>query len=61
MAIQLKKPIQNPTMAWICEMFQGVSVVLIEIGGVTPEIVANLNAVLRQIIRNFGPQAAKIS
>ncbi|MBA3814448.1 MAG: IS1634 family transposase [Alphaproteobacteria bacterium] len=57
---QLKKPIQNPTMAWICEMFQGVSVVLIERGGMVREIVANLNAVLRQIIGHFGPQAAKI-
>ena len=57
---QLKKPIQNPTMAWVCEMFHGVSVVLIEIGGVVQEVVANLNAVLRQIIRHFGPQAARI-
>lgn len=57
---QLKKPIQNPTMAWICEMFHGVSVVLIEIGGGVEEIVANLNAALCQIIRHFGHQAAKI-
>jgi transposase len=57
---QLKKPIQNPTMAWVCEMFHGVSVVLIEIGGVVQEIVANVNAVLRQIIRHFGSQASRI-
>jgi transposase len=57
---QLKKPTQNPTMAWICEMFHGVSVVLIEIGGVVQEVVANLNGVLCQIIRHFGHQAARI-
>lgn len=57
---QLKKPIQNPTMAWVCEMFSGISVVLIEMKGAVQETVVNLNAVLHRIIRHFGPPAAKI-
>lgn len=57
---QLKKPIQNPTMAWVCEMFYGINVVRIEMGGSIQEVVTNLTTVLHQIIRHFGPRAAII-
>lgn len=47
-------------MKWVCEWFRRVSVVLLDCGSVIKEVVANLNAVLRQIIRHFGEPACLI-
>lgn len=58
---QLKKPTQKPTMAWVCRLFYGVSVVYITSeSGEVKEVVSNIKDTLRKIIHYFGPVAARI-
>jgi transposase len=58
---QLKKPTDKPTMAWIARLFQGVQVLTISFDERhQQELVSNLNAVTKRIIRHFGSEAMKI-
>jgi hypothetical protein len=57
---QLNKPTQKPTMAWVCRLFHGVHVLLVNFGSYCQEVVINLNAVTKQIVRYFGTRAEEI-
>lgn len=60
---QINKPIQNPTLRWIFQIMEGISVVhLYEATLLKPikTIVANLNALRIKIIKLFGETAQKI-
>ena len=54
---QLKKPTQNPTMTWVCRLFHGVGIVLLNLGTGVQMIVANLNDLTKRIISYFGIHA----
>ena len=57
---QLKKEVQNPTVNWIYEMFQGIGVAYLDFKTGMQEIVTNLDTLLKRIIRYFGPYAFEI-
>jgi transposase len=60
---QLNKPIQNPTMRWIFQLFEGVSIVqFYEQNNLKPvrSVISNLNAVRLKIIRLFGSTACRL-
>ena len=60
---QLNKPIQNPTMRWIFQLFEGVSIVqFYEQNILKPvrSVITNLNAVRLKIIRLFGNTACRL-
>ena len=60
---QLNKPIQNPTMRWIFQLFEGVSIVhFYEENILKPvrSVMANLNNIRLKIIRLFGNTACKL-
>lgn len=54
---QLKKEIQNPTMLWVCRLFQGVQLLHIQFQSVTQELVINLKELTKRIVRYFGKRA----
>ena len=58
---QSGKPVQNPTSRWIFRMMLDVAVVQMKIGDVIiREVITNLNADTRKIIRYFGKHAMRI-
>ncbi len=57
---QTKKETANPSMQWVYRLFHGVQVITLMIQEMTQEIVINLKAVHKKIIRYFGPRAMKI-
>jgi len=57
---QLKKPIQNPSMAWIYRTFHGIQLLYIKQESAVQELVINLTEVLERIIRYFGKRAERI-
>ncbi len=59
---QVGKPTQRPTLRWVFQLMEGVSVVSIfnPGGALIHRSVANLNEVRIKIIRLFGPSACKI-
>lgn len=60
---QINKPVQNPTLRWIFQIMEGISVVhFFEINISTPvkTFIANLNDLRIKIIRLFGNSAQKI-
>jgi transposase len=57
---QSKKPTQKPTMAWVCRLFHGVGVVLLNLASGVQEVVANLNDVTKRIVSYFGTHAEVI-
>jgi transposase len=57
---QLKNPTQKPTMAWTCRLFHGVQVLHIRFDDHVQQLVVNLKAVTKQIIRYFGIRAEQI-
>jgi transposase len=58
---QLKgKTTQKPTMRWVCQLFNGVSVVVINRLKHCQEIVTNVKDVLTRIIQFFGKRACDI-
>ena len=58
---QLNKPVQNPTLRWIFQVMEGISIVQLPTGmvrdGVGRQWVTNLTAVRLKIIRLFGDTA----
>lgn len=57
---QTKKETATPTMQWVYRLFHGVQVITLTMQEVTQEIVINLKAVQKKIIRYFGPRAMEI-
>lgn len=57
---QLKKPTQKPTMSWVFRLFQGIQVWLIPQGDKVQQLIVNLTALTRRIIKYFGPVAEDI-
>lgn len=55
---QLNKPVQNPTLRWVFQMMEGISIVtLSDAAGSTQEVVTNLTEVRQKTIRFFGKTA----
>ncbi len=59
---QLKKPIQNPTMRWIFQMFEDILILKIKdkLGNILQELVSNLKAHHVTIIKLIGESACQI-
>jgi transposase len=57
---QLKKETASPSMKWVYRLFHGVQVITLCLPEVSQEIVINLKAVQKKIIRYFGPRAMQI-
>lgn len=57
---QLKKETANPSMKWVYRLFFGVHLVTLRLQDKTQEIVINLKAVHKKIIRYFGSRAMEI-
>ena len=57
---QTKKETANPSMQWVYRLFHGVQVITLTIQEMSQEIVINLKAVHKKIIRYFGPRAMEI-
>jgi transposase len=57
---QTKKETANPTMKWVYRLFHGIQVITLTIQDVTQEIVINLKATHKKIIRYFGARAMEI-
>ena len=53
-------PTQKPTMKRVFKLFHGVQVLTIIINGQVQELVINLNAQLKDILRCFGSKALEI-
>jgi transposase len=53
---QSKKPIQNPTMKWIFQMFEGVGFLTIEIQGQISQQVTNLRDCLYDVLEFLGKE-----
>ena len=53
---QTKKPIQNPTMKWIFQMFEGVGLVTVETSSNTIQEVTNLTNILKKILSLLGEE-----
>lgn len=47
-------------MKWVYRLFQGVQVISLTLQGITQEIVINLKAIQKKIIRYFGLRAMAI-
>ncbi|MEE4376293.1 MAG: IS1634 family transposase [Candidatus Competibacteraceae bacterium] len=60
---QVNKPIKNPTLRWIFQIMEGISIVRM-IGGITQgvvkEFVTNLTDLRKKIIRFFGDTASRM-
>jgi transposase len=57
---QTKKETAKPSMKWVYRLFQGVQVITLTLQKTTQEVVINLKAVQKKIIRYFGPRAMEI-
>ncbi len=60
---QLGKEIQNPTLKWIFQMMEGISVVYFyndSVSHTIREVIANVNKLRKKIILLFGKTAAWI-
>ena len=60
---QLKKPVQNPTMRWIFQLMEGISIVRMiidESQGLVKEMMTGFSALRQKIARLFGDTACRI-
>ena len=60
---QLNKPVQNPTMRWIFQLLEGISIVRIVVDqsqGIVKEIITNFSQLRQKIVRFFGDTACHI-
>jgi len=60
---QIKKQVQNPTLRWIFKLFQGISVVRVNIGDIATkhkEFISTIRELTERIIRYFGKYSEKI-
>jgi transposase len=60
---QLDQPIQNPTMRWIFQLMEGISIVRMVVDPIhsqVKEFITNLSTLRQKIIRLFGQTACEI-
>jgi len=57
---QTKKQTNTPSLRWVYFLFRVVNELSVTVGDQVQKLIVNLNAVLRQIIRHFGPRAREI-
>ena len=60
---QINKPIQNPTLKWIFQMMEGISIMSFfepHIAEPVRKVITGLNQLRIKIIKLFGPSAQKI-
>ena len=60
---QLNKPIKNPTLRWIFQMMEGISIVRVAgemTQGIVKEFVTNLTDLRKKIIQFFGNTACQM-
>ncbi len=57
---QLNKEIKNPTLRWLFQLLDGITVVSMHAGRKTETIIANINPLMQKIIRLFGSHAEEI-
>ncbi len=53
---QTTKPIKNPTMKWVFQMFEGIGLVSVKISAQTVQKVTNITDVLSDILGHLGPE-----
>ncbi len=56
---QVGKPVQNPTLRWVFQIFQGIHVLIIKEQNITRQLVLNLTPLHRRIIRLLGVEIEK--
>jgi len=57
---QMKKPTNKPSLRWVYFLFRVVTELSITKDNQPRKLIVNVNAILRQIIRHFGPRAHEI-
>lgn len=57
---QINKEIQNPTMRWIFQLFEGIDIVTLEINGVIIKTISGLNELRQKIINLLGESVQQI-
>ena len=57
---RIKKPIQNPTMRWIFQLFEGVNFATIYSDGVLKLFTASLNELRTEVVELLGGNVFKI-
>ncbi len=57
---QINKPVQNPTLRWIFQLFEGINYVTLVIDGVTTKIVEGMNALRIRVIEFLSPNVQMI-
>ena len=58
---QLNKPVQNPTLRWVFQMMEGISIVILsDAVGATQEWVTNLTEIRQKTIRLLGKTACRM-
>lgn len=57
---QINKPVKNPTLRWIFQLFDGINLVTIQYGNEVRTAIDQLNSLRKKIIRLLGPEVCKI-
>jgi len=57
---QINKPVQNPTMRWIFQLFEGINYVTLIINGVATKIIEGINAIRARVITFLSPNVQAI-
>ena len=57
---QINKPIQNPTMRWIFQLFEGINYVVLVIEGVTTRLIEGINPLRAKVIAFLSPNIQAI-
>lgn len=57
---QINKQVQNPTMRWIFQLFEGINYVKLVINGVVTKVIEGINALRARIISFFSPNVQAI-
>jgi transposase len=57
---QINKPIQNPTMRWIFQLFEGINYVTINIGNTITKVIEGLNPLRARVIGLLSPNVQEI-
>jgi len=57
---QINQPVQNPTMRWIFQLFEGINYVTLIIGDVTTKIIEGMNTLRSRVIELLSPNVQAI-
>lgn len=57
---QINKPIQNPTMRWIFQLFEGINYVVLIIEGVTTRLIEGVNPLRAKVVAFLSPNIQAI-